>query len=224
MYSVCVCVCVCVCLLLPSCVLNFWLSHWYLCSLSGRLWFVKGKLYLCQSADQPRLQDYPVTKKKSFYCRARLFINLGSRWGLGFRRHTPAALLDGKETRYTLYRRLGGPRAGPDWYGKSCPYGIRSSDLPARTDSLYRLSYPGAQINNLISGNRFRPDMPDKTIFLLCYENPTSSSRVVSCGRTVGQTGMTRVMVAFRHFANAPKNWLHTYIHTYTHTHTPRIC
>jgi hypothetical protein len=161
-----------------------------------------------------------LRKKKSFYCRARLFINLGSRWGLGFRRHTPAALLHGKDTRYTLYRRLGGPRAGPDWYGKSCPYGIRSSDLPARTESLYRLSYPGAQINNLISGNRFRPDMPDKTIFLLCYENPTSSSRVVSCGRTVGQTGMTRVIVAFRHFAYAPKNWLHTYIHT----HTPRIC
>ena len=38
-----------------------------------------------------------------------------------------------------------GPRAGLDGCGKSRPpsTGIRSPDLPARTESLYRLSYPG---------------------------------------------------------------------------------
>ena len=34
-----------------------------------------------------------------------------------------------------------------------------------------------------------------------CYENP-SSGNLVSCG----QTDMTKRIVAFRHFANAPKN------------------
>ena len=38
-----------------------------------------------------------------------------------------------------------GPKAGLDGSGKSCPTGIRSPDLPARSESLYRLSYPGRQ-------------------------------------------------------------------------------
>ena len=38
-----------------------------------------------------------------------------------------------------------GPRAGLDRCGKSGPTGIRSSDSPARSQSLYRLSYPGPQ-------------------------------------------------------------------------------
>jgi hypothetical protein len=37
-------------------------------------------------------------------------------------------------------------------------------------------------------------------------QNPSSGSRVVSCGRTEGQTDMTKLIVAFRNFANAPKN------------------
>ena len=36
-----------------------------------------------------------------------------------------------------------GPRAGLDGRGKSRPNGIRSPDRPARSESLYRLSYPG---------------------------------------------------------------------------------
>jgi len=38
-------------------------------------------------------------------------------------------------------------------------------------------------------------------------ENPFSGSRVVPCRRTDGQTNMTNLMVAFRNFANALKNW-----------------
>jgi len=36
-------------------------------------------------------------------------------------------------------------------------------------------------------------------------KNPTSGSRIVSCGRNDGLTGMTKLIVAFRNFANAPK-------------------
>jgi len=35
-----------------------------------------------------------------------------------------------------------------------------------------------------------------------CHENPSSGSRVVPCGRT----DMANQIVAFRNFANAPKN------------------
>jgi hypothetical protein len=37
-----------------------------------------------------------------------------------------------------------GPEAGLDRCGKSRPTGIRSPDLPARSESLYRLRYPGS--------------------------------------------------------------------------------
>ena len=44
--------------------------------------------------------------------------------------------------RYPLYRRLGGPQ-GRVWTGAEnlVPTGIRSPDRPARSESLYRLSY-----------------------------------------------------------------------------------
>ena len=64
--------------------------------------------------------------------------------GMGGQGHTAAALPPGK-TRYPLYRSWAGPRAGMDGCGKSRPLpptGIRSPDRPARSESLYRLSYP----------------------------------------------------------------------------------
>ena len=38
---------------------------------------------------------------------------------------------------------------------------------------------------------------------------PPGGSRVVPCGRTDEQTDMTKVIVAFRNFAKAPKNHPH---------------
>jgi len=38
------------------------------------------------------------------------------------------------------------------------------------------------------------------------HENPSSGSRVVPCGRTGRQTDVTKLIVAFRTFANALKN------------------
>ena len=37
------------------------------------------------------------------------------------------------------------------------------------------------------------------------HENPYSGSPVIPCGQTGGRTDMTKVIVAFRYFANAPK-------------------
>ena len=63
--------------------------------------------------------------------------------GVGGQRHATTALPPGK-TRYPLYRRLGGPQGRSGRVRKiSPPTGIRSPDRPARSESLYRLSYPG---------------------------------------------------------------------------------
>ena len=37
-------------------------------------------------------------------------------------------------------------------------------------------------------------------------ENPSSGSRVISCGRTDGRTDVKKLIFAFRNFANASKN------------------
>ena len=53
-----------------------------------------------------------------------------------------------------------GPRAGPDRYGKSHPTGIRSPDRPARSHSLYRLSYPAHRIEPTLNIYLFSPSVP----------------------------------------------------------------
>ena len=68
---------------------------------------------------------------------------------VGGQRHVPAALPPGK-IRYPLYRRLVAP-AGLVWTvaGNLAPTMIRSPDRPARTESLYRMSYPGPHMYNI---------------------------------------------------------------------------
>jgi len=74
---------------------------------------------------------------------ALLFLDDGIRRGWGVSVTTWPLFAPGK-TRFQLYRRLGGPgpRAGPDRCGKSRSHQDRSPDRPARSQSLYRLSYP----------------------------------------------------------------------------------
>jgi len=63
---------------------------------------------------------------------------------VGGQLHNPARFIPGKETRYPLYWRLGGPEGLSGLVGKFAPTGIRSSDRPARSETLKRLSYPGS--------------------------------------------------------------------------------
>ena len=82
--------------------------------------------------------------------------------GVGGQRNAPAALPPGK-TRYPLYRRLGGPQGRSGQVRKiSSATGIRSPDCPARSQSLYRLSYPthedGIGVSKFAVGNHFYVD------------------------------------------------------------------
>jgi hypothetical protein len=71
--------------------------------------------------------------------------------GMSGQRHAPAALYPrGKDPRYPLYRRLGGPQSRSGHRGRRknpLPLpGIepRSPGRPARSQTLYCLSYPGS--------------------------------------------------------------------------------
>jgi hypothetical protein len=53
----------------------------------------------------------------------------------------------------------------------------------------------------------------EKSSNIKFHKNPSSGSRVVPCGQTDGQTDVTKVIVAFRSCANAPKNlYFHTFL------------
>jgi len=45
----------------------------------------------------------------------------------------------------------------------------------------------------------------EKYLTIKFHENLSGGSRVVPCGRTSGWTDITKLIVAFRSFANAPK-------------------
>jgi len=72
---------------------------------------------------------------------ALLFQDLGARWSEGSAARPGRTLPLGK-TRYPLYRRLGGHQGRSGRAENLTPTGIRSPDRPARSQSLYRLSYP----------------------------------------------------------------------------------
>jgi hypothetical protein len=61
---------------------------------------------------------------------------------MGGQRHAPAALPPGKRTRVDCLGGWVGLKSGLDECRKSRPYRDSTPDLPARSESLYRLSYP----------------------------------------------------------------------------------
>jgi len=82
--------------------------------------------------------------------RDRAFlINLGLRWG-GCSTPRPGHCTPEKGTRHPLHRRLSGPRASLCGSIKSRPTGIRSPDFLARSELLYRLSYPDPDIRHIL--------------------------------------------------------------------------
>ena len=64
--------------------------------------------------------------------------------GVGGQRHTPAAFTPGKEAVPIV--QLAGWASEPVWIGAEnlAPTRIRSPDLPARSEILYRLRNPGS--------------------------------------------------------------------------------
>ena len=60
-------------------------------------------------------------------------------YGAGNKRHTPAALLSGKDPVPIVLEAGWAPVPGAE---NLAPTGIRSPDRPARSVSLYRLNYP----------------------------------------------------------------------------------
>ena len=69
--------------------------------------------------------------------------------GVGGLLHAPAALPPGNRPGTHCTGGWVGPRAGLDGCEKSRPTGIRSPDRPARSESLYRLHYPGLLVLNM---------------------------------------------------------------------------
>jgi hypothetical protein len=85
-------------------------------------------------------------------------------------RHAPAAFTPGKDP-VPIEQEAGWVR-GPVWIvAENLAFtGIRSPDLPARNESLYRLSYPGPQYSQVMSLN-----------MLVSVNEPTSISSEYSC-------------------------------------------
>jgi hypothetical protein len=103
------------------------------------------------------------------------------RWGVSVT-HWP--LFTPGKTRYPFYRRLGGPQCQSGQLRKISPPlpGIPSPDRPARSRSLYRLSYPAhtpflhANINRTILSNCYHEYPQDSCKLVLktvrCVWNP----------------------------------------------------
>ena len=64
----------------------------------------------------------------------------------------PGHILAPGRTRYTFYRRMGGTQGRSGRKENLIPTGIRSPDRPARSRSLYRLSYRAHTICKTLAG------------------------------------------------------------------------
>jgi hypothetical protein len=73
--------------------------------------------------------------------------------GVGGQRHAPAAFNPGKDSVPIVQE--AGWTPGPVWIGAEnlAPTGLRSPDLPAHSESLYRLSYAGLHIKLVTAEN-----------------------------------------------------------------------
>jgi hypothetical protein len=79
---------------------------------------------------------------------AQLFLNLGTKSGCVVSITPRPALPQERPVTHCIGGWVG-PGVSLDRCGKTRPTGIRSPDLPARSESLYRLSYPGSIYNEV---------------------------------------------------------------------------
>jgi hypothetical protein len=85
------------------------------------------------------------TLEKEYRYSSTLFVTSALDGG-GWPTIRPGPFTPRKERWYAFYRRLGGPQGQSRWVRKISPLTrIRSPDRRARSESLYRLSYPGPQ-------------------------------------------------------------------------------
>jgi hypothetical protein len=81
-----------------------------------------------------------------------IFLDLGTSWRWRWSASRPCHFTPGKKPRYPFYRRLRGPQSRSGRYGEVkifYPTGTRTPALPgrpARSQSLYLLSYPGSLV------------------------------------------------------------------------------
>ena len=122
-----------------------------------------------------------------------------------------------------------GPRAGLDKCGKSRPHRDSIPDLPARSQSLYRLSYPayGLHLKYPLFLFNFNKTSNFSTVFrkqfskTKFHENLSSGRLVVPCGqmdggRTDRRRDMMWLIVAFPSFAKAPNQEHNTETRTWS--------
>ena len=94
--------------------------------------------------------EQATTAQRGSRCVALLFLQLRRMMWVGGQRHAPAALPPGK-TQYPLYRSLGGPQGRSGRIQKiPSPPEFDPQTVQSRSESLYRLSYPGPRLE----GNR----------------------------------------------------------------------
>ena len=130
------------------------------------------------------------------------FSSLGARWG-GWSTPRSGRFTPRKVKRYPLRRRLGGLQGLSGRSGKNlAPTGFRSPDRPNRSESLYRLSYPGPpcqllytkQMNKLTTLKSAHntecsgPIYADRLFRADSGPSVTVPSKTVTDGRTDGRT------------------------------------
>jgi len=93
-----------------------------------------------------------ATKVRGGGYRYRATLSLTSALDVvGSQRHAPAALPPGKRPGIYCIGGWLGPRIGLDGCGKTRLHRNSIPDLPARSQSLYRLSYPGPSVKIMIN-------------------------------------------------------------------------
>jgi hypothetical protein len=103
------------------------------------IWSKKDILYKSRGKGHPRIGHEGPEGEQRYGSTLPLTSALD---GVGGQHHAPAALPP-RKAQYPLYRKLGGPQGRSGQVRKiSPPTGIRSPDRPARSQSLYQLSYP----------------------------------------------------------------------------------
>ena len=106
-------------------------------------WDRTSNLPICSTAPQPLCYRGPGREEVQLYS----FFNLGARWGVSGQRHAPAAPSPGKRSGTIVQEAGWAPGLVWTAAGNIARAGIRSTDHPARGQSLYRLSHPGPYLN-----------------------------------------------------------------------------